>query len=150
MRKLAMTAAAVALSIIPALAGALIVDFGSPGADAEAVASGAVAVARITSCVHPGKIVMSATAEGVVDGKRQSIPLRLVPLKQGEKYAVMRSWPEKGSWVVKIVLTHPEYDYSPAVIVPVRKGDVDWAGVQHFRRVPSEQDVASVLSQNGL
>jgi len=150
MRKLAITAVAVAVSIIPALAGALVVDFGSPVTYSEAVASGAVAVAKIGSCIHPEKIVLKATAEGMVDGKRQSIPLQLIALKQGDKFAVMRSWPEKGTWVVKIVATHPEYDYAPAVIAPVHGSEINWKLERRFNRVPSEQDVTSVLAQNGL
>jgi len=149
MRKLALTLAVAAVSIIPALAGALVVDFESVSSNAEATATGAVAVANVRSCVHPEKITLTATAEGIVDGKRQSVTLRMIPLKRGG-FAVLSDWPKQGSWAIEIVATHPEYNYAPAVIVPVRTGQLEWAAAQHLRAVPSEQDIASVLKHNGL
>jgi hypothetical protein len=149
MRKLALTVALAAVSVIPALAGALIVDFESVSSNAEAAATGAVAVANVRSCIHPERITLTATAEGIVDGKRQSVTLRMIPLKGGG-FGVLTDWPTQGSWAIKIVATHPEYNYAPAVLVPVRTGKLEWAAAQHLRAVPSEQDIASVLAHNGL
>lgn len=150
MRKLVLTAALAAVSVIPALAGALIVDFENVTSNAEAVATGAVAVAKVTSCVHPEKITLTATAEGIVNGKRQSVPLRMIRLKAAGTFAVLSDWPTQGSWAIKIVATHPEYNYAPSVIVPVWTGQLEWAAAQHLRAVPSERDIASVLTHNGL
>jgi hypothetical protein len=76
-----LTAAIVAcLSISPVFAGALILQIDNPRSISEAVAKHAVVLARVTECKSPEKTVVSATAEGVVHGVRQSVPLNLIHL----------------------------------------------------------------------
>lgn len=44
------------------------------------------------------------SAEGLVDGKRQSIALRLDATARPDVYAVRRQWPTAGTWVVRVTL----------------------------------------------
>ncbi len=75
-----LTATTVAfLSISPFFAGALVLQIDNPRSSPEAAAKNAVVLARVTECMSPEKTVVAATAEGIVHGMRQSIPLSLDP-----------------------------------------------------------------------
>jgi len=47
---------------------------------------------------------LSGSAEGLVDGKRQSVALRFEPTARPDVYAVRRQWPAGGAWVVRVTL----------------------------------------------
>ena len=47
---------------------------------------------------------LTGSAEGLVDGKRQSVALRFEPTSQPNMYVVRRQWPVTGSWVVRVTL----------------------------------------------
>jgi hypothetical protein len=53
-------------------------------------------------CAMAGGAVMSATAEGLLDGRRQSVPLALVTLPGSDVHVVHRQWPVAGQWVVRL------------------------------------------------
>lgn len=61
----------------------------------------AVLLLTAAGCHGPGAMV-AGKAEGIVDGKRVTIPLRLEPLGN-DRYAVKRQWPEgTGAWVISL------------------------------------------------
>ena len=132
----------------PLFAGSLALEIGNPSANPEAVAKHAVLVARMTACKSPEKTTVRATAEGVMDGARRSIPLKIVPLSAAGTYAVTREWPAEGTWAVKMVATNPDYQgYAASVLVPIENGEFQWAGVKHFRTAPVETEIAEVLGR---
>jgi hypothetical protein len=47
---------------------------------------------------------VSGTAEGLVDGKRRSIPLRFESTGRANQYALKKQWPADGAWLAKINL----------------------------------------------
>ena len=123
----------------PLFAGALVLEIGNPQANPEALAKHAVLVARMSACKSPEKTTVTATAEGVVDGTRRSIPLKIVPLSTAGTYAVTREWPAEGTWTVKLIATNPDYkDYAVSVLVPIENGEFRWAGVKHLHGTPAE------------
>jgi hypothetical protein len=140
----------IVLSILaaPLFAGALVLEIGNPSANPEAVAKHAALVARMTACTSPEKTTVTASAEGVVDGMRKSIPLKIVPLSTAGTYAVAREWPA-GTWAVKMVATNPDYkDYAASVLVPVENGALRLASVKHYYRIaPAEPEVAAILAK---
>lgn len=77
----------------PLFAGSLALEIGNPSANPEALAKHAVLVARMTACTSPEKTTVTASAEGIVDGTRKSIPLKIVALSTAGTYAVVREWP---------------------------------------------------------
>ena len=81
---------------LPAFAGALRLEVGSPALNPEAQKNHAVLVARITACNSPEKTTVSATAEGVLNGVRQSIPLKVISLSTAGTFAVAHEWPQIG------------------------------------------------------
>ena len=52
------------------------------------------------SCHVPTDAAVRASAEGVVDGKRKTIPLEMKPTGAAGVYSVARQWPAGGSWVL--------------------------------------------------
>jgi len=131
----------------PLFAGSLALEIGNPSANPEAAAKHAVLVARLAACKSPEKTTVTASAEGIVDGVRKSIPLKVVPLSTAGTYAVVREWPAQGSWAVRMVATNPDYkDYAASVLVPLDNGALQLASVKHYyRNAPAEADVAGVL-----
>lgn len=131
---------------VPLLAGALVVEIGNPATNPEALSKHAVLVARTTACHSPGKTLLTATAEGVTDGQRRSIPLKLISLSTPGTFAVTREWPSSGTWVIKIVARNPEYqNYATAALVPFEGNSAQWASIEHLFHEPTGEEVAAML-----
>ena len=138
-----------ALSIlaVPLFAGALLLDVGNPVSNPEAMKNHAVLVARITACHSPGETTVTATAEGVVNRMRKSIPLKVISLSTAGTFAVTREWPNEGTWAIKLVATNPEYrDYATSVLVPIRSDSVQLSAAKHYFRRPTDADVSLALN----
>jgi hypothetical protein len=110
-------------------AGSLALQIGEPSTNPEAQAKNAVLIVRGYACVAPEKTTVSATAEGIVNGKHQSIPLKLIPLSGESTYALTRQWPTEGKWVITLVEANPRFDLRPSAIVKVDGDAIDWAGI---------------------
>lgn len=137
-----------ALSLVaaPVFAGALALEVGNPAANTEAQSKHAAVLVRTTACHSPEKTEITASAEGIVNGVRRSVPLKVIPLSTPGTFVVTHEWPSEGTWTVKIVARNPEYkNYATGVIVPFRANSIDWASVQHYFHEPTGGDVASVL-----
>jgi hypothetical protein len=107
----------------------------------------AVLVARITACKSPEAVALTAAAEGVTDGARKSIPLKVIPLSKPGTFAITRAWPDRGNWAVKLLATNPDYkNYSASVLVPFEGNSLQWAGIKHYFREPTNAEMAAVLS----
>jgi hypothetical protein len=61
----------------------------------------AVLFVRTFGCHQPADAKLTATAEGIVNGERRSVPLELVYDSTGV-YALRQQWPSEGSWVLSI------------------------------------------------
>lgn len=137
------------LSIValPVWAGALLLEVGNPAANPEAMKNHAVLVAHITACHSPGQTSVTASAEGVVNGIRKSIPLKVIPLSTAGTFAVTREWPEQGTWAIQLVATNPEYrDYATSVLVPIRSDSVQLAAAKHYYHRPTAAEVSLALN----
>lgn len=61
----------------------------------------AAMLVRTFGCNQPSDANVTATAEGLVAGQRQSMKLDLAPTSKGV-YAINQQWPAEGHWVVAI------------------------------------------------
>ena len=118
-RAAATTLFALALTLCGALearAGGFAIDVEAPPAS-EARYKDAVLLVRPVGCHGPGATV-KATAEGIVNGQRKSIPLTLTSVARDnsavkatrhafETFALKRQWPAQGAWVLAITATAP-------------------------------------------
>jgi len=147
-RLLALAAAAAGGASL--FAGTFTLDIGRPSANPEAQAKHAVLVVRVSSCSHPEKTNITATAEGVLSGKRQTIPLTLVPLSGTSTYAVTRQWPSEGKWVVTVVAANSDYQWRPSAIVGLNGETADLTQVKRANRAPTGAEVEAALNSMAL
>ncbi len=138
---------AVCILAAPLFAGALLLDVSDSASNPEALRDHAVLVARITACHSPGETTVSASAEGVLNGTRQSIPLEVIPLSTAGTFAVRHQWPEQGTWAIKMVARNPEYkDYATSVVVPVRSDSVQFSLAKHYFHAPTDAEIHLALN----
>jgi hypothetical protein len=86
---------------VASLAGGFQLEVEVPTGSADADLKDAVLLVRTYGCHTPSNAHLSATAEGMVNGARQSIPLKLT-LTQTGVYAIKQQWPSDGKWVLAI------------------------------------------------
>ncbi len=137
------TAVVMALAV-PVLAGGFYVLLGNPEASAEARSQHAFVTIKAAGCHEPEKAGITATAIGLVDGRRQSVPLKLVRMSEPGMYAVARQWPAEGRWALQFVAT--DHDRVTSTIVRVGQGGVERATVKYRLGQPAAEDVAELLN----
>lgn len=69
------------------------------------VSKDTVFVVRPLGCADPASARIVATAEGLVDGRRRNVPLRLESLPMPGVHVVSKTWPDGGLWVVNVTGT---------------------------------------------
>jgi len=78
-------------------------------------------VVRPLVCDKPGAVQITGTAEGVVNGMRQSVALNLLQVDPAQGiYAVFQEWPDGGQWVVQLNGTCPISKASASTLVPMK------------------------------
>lgn len=60
----------------------------------------AVARVQVNYCGEPHDGPLTAVAEGLVDGKRQTVKLELAPAGSKGAWLVKGTWPKQGDWVL--------------------------------------------------
>lgn len=141
--------AAIAVTFLTAaslFAGGFALEIGKPSANPEAQAKNAVLMVRGYACHNAEETTVTATAEGVVNGKRETIPLKLIPLSAQSTYALTRQWPADGKWVISLVEANPHFRGQPSALVKIDGDAVDFAGVTRLTRAPSQRDVEAALN----
>jgi hypothetical protein len=57
---------------------------------------------RTANCGAASWLSVTATAEGVVNGQRRSMPIKLSTTKEKGVYRFTRTWPSEGQWMVRV------------------------------------------------
>ena len=117
--------ASLLLLAAPLFAGGIMLDFGNPKASSDAAAQGALMTVRLIDCQgnEHNQGIISGTAEGLVNGKRISTPLRIVPLSKAGMYAVQFERPQEGTWVLAFQVRINEH--AGTVIEPLNNSGYD-------------------------
>lgn len=110
---------------IPALGGGFYLNVDAASKSTDVKAKGAFLLARLSGCHEAEKGVLTASAEGVVDGKRRTISLKVVKLDAAGTFAIARQWPEDGIWVVVLTAKHPAFAKPTITAVPVRRDTIE-------------------------
>lgn len=146
MQTMIRTIAVIAILSVQAFGGGFWLTLGNPAASAEAEAMRAVVTVMPTGCHNPAEAKVTAAAEGIVNGKRTTIPVKLTPLGRPGFYAVARQWPVEGKWVLRLV---GEYNgATTSALVPLRNAMADRAAAKYQQGTAGEQDVAVLLASN--
>ena len=82
-----------------------------------------IVAVRAVVCQDLATVRITGTAEGLVAGKRQSLPVTLTAVEPAEAvYAIHQQWPEDGAWVLHLkgACANPKAEAS--TLVAVSKG----------------------------
>ena len=106
-----------------------------------------VLVVRPLVCDKPGAVTITGTAEGVVNGARQSIPLNLVTLEAEQGiHAVPQQWPSEGQWLLQLNGSCPSPKASASTIVPLSKSGFVREKTQVLREPATKTQVEAALA----
>ncbi|MEO8029501.1 MAG: hypothetical protein ABI765_01565 [Gemmatimonadota bacterium] len=131
----------------------------SPPNPMNAETRGALLVVRVYHHGDPAFYPVNGTAEGVVDGKRQSVALEFGGTSTPGMYALKFKKPADGNWVLLITVGKSRRDEGSvtAIVTLDRDGQVSSARVPtrsdgqfSFPAPVLDAEVASVLKQMGI
>ena len=129
----------VAAAVSYAFGGAFSLEFGNPSATHDPLAKNALLTVRAVGCANPALAKVSATAEGKVAGKRQSIPLTVTPLGTPGMHALKADLPKEGVWVLAVTGAAPD-GRTASAIVPMGQNGPDRFGAKVMNgALPPEQ-----------
>jgi hypothetical protein len=99
-----------------------------------------------TGCGNPAEAKLSAVAEGIVNGKRASIPLKVKALTSPGLHAISKQWPAEGKWVIRVVASYEGSQTS--VIVPFEGNVAVRKSAKFSQGAATSQDAATLLASN--
>lgn len=117
----------------------------------------AVLVVRTFGCFQPADANVTITAEGTVNGRRQTVPVELHADATGV-YAIRQQWAAEGKWV--LVLTGTLHGMTSTVFVELGEqgkvyadtrleaGELNGTHARGLRRKPTTNDVEAALKAN--
>lgn len=93
----------------------------------------------------PMDMTVTATAEGIVDGQRRSLPLTVAKSAQTGTYAVRNQWGSKGVWTVVVGATMTELAVNMQVLVEIdADGEVGRVSVPRTGMAPRVASAAEI------
>lgn len=124
MRQCLMMLALFVASAPAALAGGIHARIEGPARD------GVTYTARTYSLDEGDALEPWAIADGVVDGERQSVLIRLKATGEHGVYRFARTWPAEGRWMIRLSLGHPP---APATVATLRADGAIRSNRLYFR-----------------
>ena len=124
-------------------AGGFWLQLGNPDASAEARQHNAVLMVKAVGCHDPAHAQLSAKATSLVNGKLETIDLKLTPLSEPGAYALAQQWPATGRWVIQISGRNGE-QFTNSLVAAGPEG-VDRLHAKADRQAFSEADVRAML-----
>lgn len=102
-------------------------------------------VVRPRLCDDEASVRISGTAEGIVNGARRRVPLRIVPLSTPGVHAVQRPWDDQGQWVVHLTGLCPATRAVTTAIVPIVGSTFDRNTIQLFPQLATREQVDAAV-----
>lgn len=138
----------------PVLAGGFQLSVETPAGSGDSQLKDVVLIARTYGCHQPADAKLSATAEGLINGNRKSVPLELRSIGSGV-YAMKQQWPSEGTWVVALTGAYNGMTSSVLVelgpngkVIPgtrLEEGNLKGVHAKGARRAWVAEDIDSVL-----
>ncbi|HYW43691.1 MAG TPA: hypothetical protein VE959_12595 [Bryobacteraceae bacterium] len=126
-------------------AGGFWLQLGNPEASVEARKAGAVVTIKAVGCHDPATAHVTATAIGMVDGRRQTIPLKVTRLSETGMFALSQQWPKEGRWVIELVGRNGEQFTN--TLVPAGPDGLDRIHAKMEMKQFGDRDVAAMLQE---
>lgn len=118
---------------------------GPPVAGNAPSAKRAVLVVRPVGCADPAQAQITATAEGIVNGARRSMPLTLAALPTPGVHAIQPEWPSPGVWVVNLIGNCAGKSAGAIVSVADPKPTFNRDAVKHFPHAATPAEIDASL-----
>jgi hypothetical protein len=118
----------------------------TPANPYDSSARGASFVVHTFHHATPTDLVVEATAEGLVDGQRRTVPLTLKRASQTGAFPVRNVWGSKGTWSVLVKATQPAPKVSIQAVVDVGS-DGTVVGVSMPNRMMTAADIEGRLRE---
>ena len=116
---------------------------GSPVASQDGRSKLAAFVFRTEGCADATKATVDGTAEGLVQGTRKSVALKLTAMSTPGVYAVYPTWGADGDWVVSL---HGSCaGASAGALIPIGPGGFNRATSKFFPRAATSQELDAAL-----
>jgi nitrogen fixation protein FixH len=132
---------------MPAIAGTTFrLEIGSNIAGVPALKTkNVVVMARALACDDETSVQMTGTAEGVVNGQRQSLKLELMPMATPGVFAVRKQWSD-GTWIVNLTATCPGRKATAGALVALDQNSALLRNkTKLLERAATEREVTSLL-----
>lgn len=137
----------------PAIAGTSFrLEIGPPIAAGTGINGGqfkkkVVLVVRPLLCDNPASVHITGTAEGFVNGVRQSVALDLVAVDPAQGvYAVQPQWPDSGQWVLQLNGSCPKPKASASTLIPMKKYTFIREKTEVLREPATRQQLETALA----
>jgi hypothetical protein len=133
----------IAIWAAAALAEGFTFTIASPVASQDYQAKTAAFVFRTEGCADPAATRVGGTVEGLVNGGRQTLALRVVAMSRPGIYAVYQTWPAEGDWVVTLKGTCA--NASAGAIVPIGPRGFLRESSKFFPRPATQREIDTAL-----
>ena len=118
-------------------------EIGSPVAAQDFRTKTSAFVFRTQGCVDPAKSRIEGSAEGLVNGMRRSVALKVTALARPGVYAVEQNWPMEGVWVVNLKGTCD--NANAGAVVPIGPRGFIRESSKFFPRAASSAEIDASL-----
>jgi len=119
---------------------------GSPVASQDFHFKAAAFVFRTEGCDQPAPQI-TAAAEGLVNGERRSVALKVLPAGKPGVYGVFQTWPAEGQWVV--VLKGACRSMNAGAIIPIGPKGFIRESSKFFPRPATDSEIDQSLKGQG-
>jgi hypothetical protein len=119
-------------------------EIGSPVASQDFRTKTSAFVFRTQGCADPAKPRIEGSAEGLVNGMRRSVVLKMTALNRPGVYAVEQNWPMEGTWVVN--LKGACADANAGAVVPIGPHGFLRESSKFFQRAASPAEIDAALT----
>lgn len=137
---------------ISATAGGFYLSLEKPGTADVQQSRGIVLLVRPYGCHQPEEALISARAEGIVKGRRETIELKLHPASTKGVYGIKRQWPAEGVWLVAVRGTYlganttALLELGPDGAVTIEKAGAKHPHVKHLLRDLTASEIDTRLN----
>jgi hypothetical protein len=118
-------------------------ELGNGDASPEARKANAVFTVRAIGCHDPATAKVTATAIGMVNGQRKTLPIELTKMSAPGTYAVAQQWPKEGKWVIQLVGRNDE-QFTNTLVTAGPQG-VDRLHAKADKNAFGSQDIEALL-----
>jgi len=111
----------------------------------EARKANAVLTVKAVGCHDPAKAAVTATAFGLVNGERRTIPLKITALSEPGTFAIAEQWPREGRWVIQLAARTD--DVVTTTLLKAGPAGVDFGQGKAEMRVFTPDEVDAMLRE---